>query len=257
MYLNFKEIGGQVSFKDLLDWLNFPYKEKNGELKGELKGQVFVVNKEKNLFYLTEEKRGGSIINFLSEFKEIDLRASALEIKKTFLDHKEPKREIPELKLEYCKYLKDLGINEEVCKKYEVGLVTSKTIVSGRVCFKIYDETGEHLGYIGYHPIKDNWYIPQNLKRPLWNYHPSKYAIVTTNPFAALKLISMGLEQSMSIFGANLTEYQENLLLDINTILLVHAEPQNIINRLIHKCYIKSYWTDKPIKDYSVEMMLG
>ena len=106
-YLNFQEISEKVPFRALLDWLNIPYKEKNGELKGDLRGELFIVTESKNKYFLTKDKTGGGVINFLSDYKLIDLRASASELKKQFLTFTKPKSDMPELKLEYCKFLEE------------------------------------------------------------------------------------------------------------------------------------------------------
>jgi hypothetical protein len=39
--------------------------------------------------------------------------------------------------LHYCKQLKDWGFSEEFCKKFQVGLVKQKSIMNGKIAFKI------------------------------------------------------------------------------------------------------------------------
>ena len=81
-FLNFAEISKDISFHDLLDWLNIPY-QKNGK---ELKGKDFIVSVEKNLYFSTvKDNNKGSVINFLANHKDIDLREAASILKIQFL----------------------------------------------------------------------------------------------------------------------------------------------------------------------------
>src|ERR1035438_8852993 len=110
-FLNFSEISQKISFKEVLDWLNIPYSVyQNGEIRGE----GFIINTVKNLYLNPKGADKGSVINFLSNFKGIDVRSAASELNKRFLtEAKEPKRELPNLELHYCKFLEDKGIRSE------------------------------------------------------------------------------------------------------------------------------------------------
>jgi hypothetical protein len=70
-YLDF-EIVQTVPFKAVLDWLNFPYTEKDNQLIG--KG--FIVNVKKNMYWSTDDNRG-SIIDFVSRVKGCGPRRAA------------------------------------------------------------------------------------------------------------------------------------------------------------------------------------
>ena len=52
----------KLPFKEFLDYLNVPYKE----TKTELKGEGFIINKAKNLYFNPIGDDKGSVINFLS-----------------------------------------------------------------------------------------------------------------------------------------------------------------------------------------------
>ena len=158
VFLNFSEIS-QVPFQKVLDWLNIPYTTHNTELKGE----GFIVNLEKNLFFNPNNQTiKGSIINFLANRKGIDLRTAAQELKDTFLkEQKPPERELPNLELHYHPFLKDKGISEELAKEYEIGFVKQHSIISGRIAFKIYDELSIHTGYVAFNFQKNEWFFPK------------------------------------------------------------------------------------------------
>lgn len=253
-FLNFAEISKAVSFQELLDALNVPYKQKNGELHGD----GFIVNIEKNLFFMPKNDAvKGSPINFLAYHKNIELREAAEELKKQFLKkEKEPKREIPNLTLEWHDYMAKRGITPEIANEYEVGFVKQRSIVAGRIAFKIYDHSGKHIGYIGYKPEDYSWFYPKGFKRPLFGVYKlkdTKSVIVTVNPFDALKIVSMGFKQVVSLLANSMTTEQEEQLKRFKYILLFHKEPENIVNRLYKTSFIKAPVLSQNICDMTEE----
>ncbi len=259
-FLNFAEISKAVPFQDLLDVLNIPYTQK----KGELHGDGFIVNIDKNLFFMPKnDTLKGSPINFLAYYKNIELREAAAELKKQFLSKKKeskPKRDMPNLTLEWNQYLQERGIAPDIASEYEVGYVMQRSIVAGRIAFKIYDHTGKHIGYIGYKTQKENWFFPKDFKRPLYNAHKltnTKSVIVTVDPFDALRLATLGLKQVASLLANSMTIDQEEQLKKFKYILLFHKEPQNIINRLYTYSFIKAPVLSRPIKEMSDEELMN
>jgi hypothetical protein len=80
-YLNFTEVRQQIPFEKVLHWLSVSFIKTDEELIGE----DFIVNIKKNIF--TDPKnsdRKGDIICFLADFKKIDLRSAAIELKEKF-----------------------------------------------------------------------------------------------------------------------------------------------------------------------------
>ena len=148
-YLNFAEISKKVTFKALFDYLNISYSQKNNELKT---ADGIIVNISKNLYFNSkDEYQKGSVINFLANFKETDLRTAAKELKDVFLSETpKPLREIPELELHYTDFLKQLSIPKELATEYEIGLVKQRSIMSGKIAFRIRDINSNPIGYIGY-----------------------------------------------------------------------------------------------------------
>ncbi len=253
-FLNFSEISKKISFLEILNWLNVPFQQKNKELRGE----GFIVSTEKNLFFCSDnEELKGSIINFVAHYKKISLREAALLIKHQFLSkNKEhiPKREIPNLQLEWHPYIQERGISEEVFKEYEIGYVKQRSIVSGKIAFKTYDEAGKHVGYIGFKQEESKWYFPKGFKRPLYNSQKitdKKSLIVTVDPFDALKIISSGFPQVCSLLGNSMTAEQESQLKQFRYILLFHSQPENIVNRLYKTSFIKAPEVPVPIEKLS------
>lgn len=258
-FLNFKEISEKVSFEEVLNWLNIPFKKTDKELKGE----EFIISIEKNLFFSPKnENLKSSVINFLANHNGIDLREAAKLLKAQFLSNENehtPKRVIPNLALEHHNYLIERGIAKEVEEQYEVGYVKQRSVMAGRIAFKIYDTKEIHLGYIGYKVEDRTWFFPKGFKRPLYNAHRVKsndFVIVTTDPFDTLRIISLGINEVVCLLANSMTAEQEEELKRFKSILLLHKEPQNIVSRLSTECFIKAPILTKPLKEMLDEELL-
>jgi hypothetical protein len=237
-YLNFTEISQKIPFKQVLDWLNVPYSvNQNGELHGE----GFVVNATKNLYFNPTGEDKGSVINFFSKQKGVDLRSAAKELKDQFLSTAKPlKRELPNLELHYCKFLEDKGISEDMAKKYEIGLVKQHSIISGRIAFKMYDENGNHSGYVAYNPKSEEWFFPKGFKRTIYNGNRASSELVhlTISIWETLDLL-MQDTPSVSLIGKTMTDIQAEQLSKFFCIIVHHPEPDNIVIRLAKKTFVK------------------
>lgn len=251
-FLNFSEISKSIPFVNILNWLNISYIEKNKELKGD----GFIVSIEKNLYFSIEDSsKKGSIINFVAHHKKIDLREAAMLLKTQFLNNKNdytPKREMPELKLEYHEYLATRQISPSIAKEFEVGYVKQRSIMAGSIAFKICDASAAHIGYVGFKPKDKSWFFPKGFIRPLYNLHKvidRKGIIVTVDPFDALRIINLNISQVVSLLSSSLTTVQEEELKKFKYIILLHSEPDNIINRLYSSCFIKAPKIYKPLSE--------
>lgn len=258
-FLNFKEISKQISFEEVLNWLNIPFQKKDKELRGE----GFIINIEKNLFFCPDnDELKGSVINFVAHYKKTDLREAASLLKVQFLSkNKEiiPKRDIPNLILEWDSYLEERGITPEIAREYEAGLVKQRSVVSGKIAFKIYDHFGKHIGYVGYKVEDGSWFFPKGFKRPLNNVFrlkDTKSAIVTVDPFDALKIASLGFKQVVSLLANSMTAEQEEQLKRFRYILLFHPKPENIVNRLYQTSFIKAPVLSKPIREMTNDELI-
>lgn len=252
-FLNFAEISKSIPFSSVLDWLNIPYQKKNKELRGE----GFIISLEKNLFFSPkDESISGSIINFVSNHKQIGLREAASLLKHTFTVKEEhsPKREMPNLLLNYDSYFAERHIKPEVVAEYEAGYVKQRSLVAGRIAFKVYNHEGNHIGYVGYKKDDKSWFFPKGFVRPLYNVHKIndfKFVIVTTDPFDTLRIISLGIPQAVSLLAKSMTTEQEEQLKKFRFVLLFHPEPENIVSRLSSSTYIKAPVLLKPLQEYS------
>ena len=259
MYLDFKEISSSVPFGALLDNLNIPYEDKKGELRGEDKFK-FIVNVGKNLFLCPSDKEiKGSVINFYAAYADIGLRDAAGWLKETFLTAvKPPKREIPELALEYHTFLEKAGITEETAKAFEVGYCSKRSIMSGRIAFKIHDMDGTKVGYIGLNMKpkegQSKWFFPKGFTRTfVYNGHRVKteYVIVTPSILDVLHLHQLGFPYVVGLLANSATDAQIDVLKRYKRILLLHEAPANVRGRLAENSFVKSPVLDKPISEMS------
>jgi len=236
-FLNFAEIS-KIPFKDVLDWLNIPYSVYNN---GEIRGENFIINSLKNLYFNPNGEDKGSVINFLALQRQSDLRTVAKELKDKFLtEAKPPKREIPNLELHYCSFLKDKGISEELAKALEIGLVKQHSIIAGRIAFKTYDEIGNHSGYVAYNFQKDEWFFPKGFKRTLYNPHRFSNCEITlvVDIFSCISLLNDNIP-CVCLLGKTMTDIQLEQLSQFTRVNLVHPEPDNIVVRLARLTCVK------------------
>jgi hypothetical protein len=244
-YLCFSDISKQITFPVLLNHLNIAFtEEKEGEIKAEYEGKIFIISKEKNLFFNARNKEEkGSVINFLADHLKISLRESASMLKKTFLDKMPaPEREIPELELHYTKQVEEMGIDEDTAKNLEIGQVKQKSIMAGKVAFKVYNNQGDKVGYVG--KDKDGWFYPKNFpaRGLLYNLNRANgdKCFLCSSPLEAVKLISNGVLCSIGLFSKSLSEEQEKLIVDhFKFVFLCLSEPDPIALRLSRNLFIR------------------
>ncbi len=247
-YLDFNEISRKISFADLLDYCNIPYTRKGKELKGE----GFIVDTGKNLYFNPKGDDKGSVINFLHARNGGTLRDCALELKRQFLDTpKTPKREIPTLELEHGQAaVIKLGIDEETAKYFDIGYCGQKSIMAGKVAFKIIDHNNEHRGYIGLK--EDQWFYPKGFRRDtLYNlFRTNREAVIlTVSVLDVIHIHGLGFPFVVGLMGKSATSSQLDLLQRFKRILLLHPEPENIRNRILEFAFVKSPHLEKPVRE--------
>ena len=241
MYLDFKEIS-KIPFKAVLDYLGVYYNETRDGVKGVINDTMFNVTVEKNMFFCPHMKEWkGGIINFLSIHRGVTLIEAAKEIKEQFIDQpKDPKRPIPDLKLEYCTELRVGGISKTTAELLEIGMCKSRSILAGHICFKMYD--GEQcVGYVYMDKKATKFLVPKGYKHDyLFNYHRTQGTLLIVAPdvWTAAKIHSRGIVDVVGLTHPSITEAQVALLSKYQ-LLLVDPEPANII-RLSQSCYVKS-----------------
>jgi len=243
MYLDFKEIS-KIPFIEILDYLGILYDKTADGIKGMINETPFVVTPSKNLFLCPHMKDWkGGIINFVAIHRGISLVEAAGEIKKVFIDQpKDPKRPIPDLKLEYHPALRMGGISQETATALEIGVCKSKSILAGKICFKMYDAKGENcVGYMFLPKGSTSWMVPKGYKHDyLFNYHRTggPLCVVAPDPWTAAKVYSMGFAHVIGMTHESLTDAQEFLLADFDRLIFLDPSPATIV-RMAHRCYVR------------------
>ena len=238
-FLDFNEISQRIPFADVLDYLNIPYTTKGKELRGE----GFIVDTAKNLYFNPKGDDKGSVINFLHARKGGALRDCAIELKKQFLDEpKKPEREIPTLELDHSHVkVAKLGISQEAAEYFDIGYCSQKSIMAGKVAFKIIDHNNNHQSYIGING--DKWFYPKGFKRDtLYNlFRANREAVIlTVSVLEVVHLHSLGFSFVVGLMGKSATGTQLELLRRFKRILLLHPEPENIRNRVSEFAFVKT-----------------
>lgn len=260
---NFNEICQQVPFSVLFQLTNTDFTREGKTLKTEeiivteqiakINGYVF------DLFKWKGKAGGGSVLDYCLVKFNLKTKLRAAEyLKAHILGEKEQKEEIPELKLDYCEFLAEAGIDEEIAKQYEVGQAKGKSVMSGRVCFKLYDEYQKHRGYIGLdhtNTKKVKWYVPNGTKTSnmLYNYNRrngNEYCILTDNALSTLYLCTLGFPYTVGLLTASLTAEQLNLMKVFKRVMIICPNAQTLVKDLSKVCFVKTIDTEVLGKTY-------
>ena len=227
-----------MGFEDLFNQLGIEYKKKGESL---ITGEA-IVSLKKRLFIWKETQKGGNVIQFIADKMNIPHREAAAWLEKTFLRGKEPIREIPELELNYAKEVEALGITEDLANNFEIGLVKQRSVLAGHVAFKIYNERGDKIGYIGLK--KGKWLFPKAFQRDfLYNLNraaKNDYVIVVPSVLEVVYLASLGITYSVSTVGKSATDAQISLLGRFKRILLFGFDNDSLVVRLSAASFVKS-----------------
>lgn len=258
MYLNFQEISRQIPFIMLLDHYGLDYSVREGAIIG--KGKFdFIVDTEKNVFLCPQDKEiKGGVINFCSFYEGINLREAAKKLQDLFIKEHKPKKEIPELTLEYDKFLEKKGYSKEFCEKMEVGRYKGKGIMTGRIVAKCYDINSNKVGYVGYDDKKDKWLYPKGFVRPIYNANnvSTPYCILTAGLFDTLNVLQC-YPFVVGLLGVSMSESQQSIMaLRYQRVLLIHKAGENVRNRLSYlHCFVK--WVDYKTDGITQEEIKG
>lgn len=260
-FLDFKSIAKAVSFKDLLDMLEIPYTE----IKGELRGQGFIVTLKTNRYTNPTGNDYGNVINFVQRHLDMGARDAASWLKKNLLA-KEPKQpELPVYTLEYCQELADIGIPEEIATKLEIGKIKNKGYNCGKIGFRVRDINNVPVGYIIYDPKKSEYYPVKQYKHDhiynLNNVGPKeKTAILYEDPINAAKHSKVA-PFCIGMTRGNLTEAQVNLLKRFERILIIHhdeKQAQYLVSKLSKFLFVMSTTgKDEDFQKFALMLTMG
>jgi len=252
-FLDFQAIAKAVSFKDVLDKLEIPYTE----IRGELKGQGFIVTLKTNRYTNPTGNDFGNVINFVMRHFDMNARDAASWLKKNFLSKQEEQPELPNYKLKYCDWLKDFGIPEHIAYELEIGqVVDHKGPAQGNIAIAIRDITGKKVGYAFYNPKKDKFFYFKAYKHDhIYNLDKCvpgcKIAFLFENPLNTAK--HSNIPNCIGLTSGNLTIAQINALTTLEALILIHqddARIQYLTNKLSPYLFVKAL---KDIKELDAD----
>lgn len=239
MFLNFFEIS-KVPFERVLNWLDIPFTD----ARTELKGQGFIVNKAKNLYFNPTGTDKGSIITFVAHRKDIGIRSAAELIYNQFMAGETIM--IPEYELHYCEFLEREGITEDQAKDWECGLVKNhKGPAAGRVAFKIRDEYGAKVGYALCNPNDRGWFYFRNYQhKHIYGLHKvpkdCDSVVILTDPLMA---VAFNAENAVALTHYGINDSQLELLKRFTYVEIINNSADNVILKLAKQSFVKELAT--------------
>lgn len=224
-FVDFKEIMEKVPFDVLFNHLDIPFTRKGDELKGE----GFIANLKKKQYFNPKGDGKGSVINYLANHQGITPREAGIVLKKLFLTEHQPKRKIPELTLTYTQNVEKLGITEQSAKLFEVGEVKQRSIMAGKIAFKVPG------GYIGKEVKKDGWFYPKGFRRSfLYNHHrvTGDFGIIVNSPIDCIRLYQVGIRPVVATMGLAVTQEQKQILSGFRKVFYITNRPDLSITEI-------------------------
>ncbi len=216
-WVDFQEVKDQVAISAVLGEYGVKLEGKGHNLRGqcplhdgEKGGRSFSVNTSKGLFFCFSCKKGGNVLDLVSELDGLSIRNAALKLQATFLigeseaapadepekkesaaEPEEPKEKPAEEKqveevnppLGFSlqidpkhEYGESRGLSSSAVSYLEAGFCLSGGMFAGRFVFPLHDERGELVGYGGRSvddEVTPKYLFPKGLKKRylLYNFH--------------------------------------------------------------------------------------
>lgn len=174
---------------------------------------------KKNVAYCPACKTGRNIIGIAAKIKGIGFQDA-----KNFLVEKASVIEKPieeqlnvSGNLEWCEFMAEEGLNQELCENMEVGKWKGKGIMAGHVAFTVHNEHGVKVAYYGIHIPDKRVKFPSNFNPELYlyNYHNINHheeVWITRDMFNCLRIIYSG-KQAVCNFGLPYISPKQYILL--------------------------------------------
>lgn len=158
----------------------------------------------------------------------------------------------------YDTFFDNLGISEQLCQDYGVGLVKGNSVMAGRICFNLTDHNQKHRGYTGFDHTKTKkvlWYVPQGTKVSdmLYNYdrkNGNDYCILVPTPLEALYMCSIGFTYTLGMLTQSLTVEQLELMKAFKRVIIISPTATTTALRLTTICFVKCIETGVMGKSY-------
>ncbi len=195
---------------------------------------AFVISRHKNLWYcFTRCGRGGDLIDFVRlhdgrSYRETALWLAALAGQApshTPAAHRSFAAFTRQIRLEHnLPFLAEKGITPATARRFETGLYTGQGFLKGCVAVRLYDPSGQPLGYAGRRLEPDQarrygkWKLPPRLPKRtiLFNFHRvradlTQGLVIVEDPWSVMRLAQLEIP-AVALLGTSLSDTQHALL---------------------------------------------
>ena len=198
------------------------------------------VNPSKGLFFCFSCKKGGNILDLVSQLEDVTVREAALQLQESFLigkqpqpapDQPEPPTEEPSGEINpplgfslqvdpEHEFGQSRGISSSTFKYLGAGYCLSRGLFAGRFVFPLHNERGDLVGYVGrtVDGSDPKYLLPRGLQksRLLFNFHREvqeqpEEVILVEGYFGCARVKELGFP-CVALMGSQLSERQEELL---------------------------------------------
>jgi DNA primase len=207
---------------------------------------AFTVDLEKNLWYcFTQCQKGGDIIELVRLIENVKYNQVAnvlnLVINQKEFVHIRTRNKIPVDKFKpyrqmlplnnHATFLSDKGIRPSTALKFEAGAYHGKGFLYHSVGVRLFDLSGEPIGYAGRRLNKEDierygkWKFPRHFPKNeiLYHWHPvenESLVVITECPWSVMRLDQLNIP-AISLLGTHISEAQCKILTKINHIVLM------------------------------------
>lgn len=188
---------------------------------------------KKNLWYCPKCKKGGNLIKFTMEFKNLQWEPAKELLSKAIGTKAKTISEPLNITyaLEYPKYLEDQGIPKALCDELEIGQPKGRTMLSGCIAFAVHNEGGMKVAYYGIQmkDRKPKFHTSFNPENYLYNFHRIEQTndlVVCTDLFLCVKSLVEGKPAVSTIGLPYLSQKQIELLNQCKMLTVFRADAE-------------------------------
>ena len=166
---------------------------------------IKIHGEKKNLWYCPSCKKAGHIIAFAMKLKELEYEEAKKFLLKLSPTRKPIDKEITfEYELKFTKELEEMGLTEEMCQRYIIGVPQGRTMLAGCLAFLV-QNNGTKIAYYGVRlktgkPVFHRSFNPELYLYCCSSVKPENLVIFTTDILECVK-ITVGGAQAVCNFG--------------------------------------------------------
>ena len=170
---------------------------------------------KKNIWYCPSCKLSGHIISLAMDIQKLDYEES----KKLLLGRASAHDKLIEdelslnYELEWCSFMQNEELKEEVCAYYGVGKPKEKAILAGHIAFTILNEHRKKIAYVGQRISDGKKWFPKNFNPDFYLYNfydidPEEEVILTPDMLECVRLLGQK-KQAVSNFWLSYISFNQ------------------------------------------------